>query len=178
MSALDIFILLVAVLSLVYGYCRGVIKQIGVLMGVVAGVVACRLFGDTLSDWFAGNNPNADNVYITGVFTNLILFIVGFIAALILAKALKIVSRQLALASLDRFFGAIFSLLSWFFAFSMILNVWQAFKPDTNVMDSSKLFAGAPAEFIIDFAPAVVGSETAQSMFHAIDRIGRDTPDE
>lgn len=165
-------------LSLVYGYCRGVIKQIGVLMGVVAGVLACRLFGDTLSDWFAGNNPNADNVYITGVFTNLILFIAGFIAALILAKALKIVSRQLALASLDRFFGAIFSLLSWFFAFSMILNVWQAFKPDTNVMDSSKLFAGAPAEFIIDFSPAVVGSETAQSMFHAIDRIGRDNPDE
>lgn len=163
--------------SLVYGYSRGIIRQIGALLGVVAGVLACRLFGDALSGWFVGNNPNADDVYITSVFTNLILFIAGFIAALVLAKALKVVSHQLSLAGIDRLFGAVFSLLSWFFVLSMMLNVWQAFKPETKVMDSSKMLSPRVSEFIIDFAPAVIGSETAQSMFHTIDAIGRDHAD-
>lgn len=164
MTALDVTILLIALVSAVYGYRRGIIRQVGAIAGVAAGVLACRFFGGALSEYFAGNNPSADHVYITGVFTNVVLFIAGFIGAWLVCRVIKCVSSTLHLSAIDRLCGAAFSLVSWFFVFSLLLNVWQALKPQTDVMASANLFSGKPGEMIIDLAPTVIGSETAQTM--------------
>ena len=48
MSAIDILIIIVIAIAAVYGVRKGMISQLGSIVGIVAGIVVCRLFGETL----------------------------------------------------------------------------------------------------------------------------------
>lgn len=172
MSAIDIFILLVFVVALIFGLRKGILKQLGSLLGIAMGILACRLFGGVLSDYFAGDNPDPSDLYISGIFTNIILFAGGFLLTIIIMKALRTVTDSVGLSFVDRICGAVFSVFEWFFILSFALNFWQALRPGTDIMKGSEMLDGVPAQVIIDLAPVVIGSQTAQTMFDAFNQIG------
>lgn len=172
MSAIDIFIVIVLIVALIFGLRKGFIKQIGSLLGIAMGILACRLFGGVLSDYFAGQNPDPTDLYISGIFTNIILFAAGFLLALLVAKALKSVTNTVGLSFFDRLGGALFSIFEWFFILSLIFNFWQALRPGTDIMKNSEMLDGVPAKVIMDLAPVVIGSQTAQTMFDKFNQIG------
>lgn len=175
MAAIDIFIILIAVMSILYGIKRGMLAQLGSLAGIIAGIILCRLLGGSLSETFAGNNPTADDVYISGVFTNLTLFVIGFAGVKIFAGFLKDITHSMMLSTFDRIGGGIFSFFEWFFFLSLLLNAWQAINPDRPIIESARTLRGAPAKFIMDLAPRVAGSETAHILFSRLNEIS--TPD-
>ena len=102
MAALDILILLIFIVSIVYGLRRGVITQLGSVGGVIVGIIACRLFSGSVTRLFAGSNPDANDLYVSGVFASVLLFIVGFIAARLVAGLIKTVTHSLHLTVIDR----------------------------------------------------------------------------
>lgn len=174
MSAIDILILLIFVVSIIYGLRRGFISQLGSVGGVIVGILACRLFSEPVTRLFAGSNPDANDLYISGVFACVLLFIVGFIAARLIAGLVKTVTRTLHLTVFDRIGGALFSLFEWFLIFSLLLNIWQAFRPDINITSGSRLAGGRAAVAVVDFAPKVLGSETFKDFVTAVASVGKD----
>lgn len=174
MSAIDILILLLFVVSVAYGLKRGVIVQVGAVSGVLLGILACRLFGEKLTQVFAGEGADANDMYVSGVFANVLIFIVAYFAARLVAGLLKTVSGSLRLTVIDRIGGAVFSLFEWFLVFSLLLNIWQAFRPDIDITSSSKLADGRAAAAVMDFAPKVLGSETFKDAVTVFNSIGAD----
>lgn len=172
MSAIDIFIVIVLAVALIYGLRKGIIKQLGSLLGIAMGILACRLFGGVLSDYFVGQNPDSTDLYISGIFTNIILFAAGFLLTLLIVKALRKVTDSVGLSFFDRLGGAVFSVFEWFFILSLIFNFWQALRPGTDITESSEMLDGVPAKVIMDLAPVVIGSRTAQIMFDKFNQIG------
>lgn len=172
MSAIDILIVIVFVVALSFGLRKGIIKQLGFLIGIAMGILACRLFGGILSDYFAGENPDPTDRYISGIFTNIILFSGGVLLTVIISKALRTVTSSVGLSFVDRICGAVFSVFEWFFILSFALNFWQALRPGTDIMKGSKMLDGVPAQVIINLAPVVIGSETAQTMFDTFNQFG------
>lgn len=166
MNALDILIILIFVSSIIYGYIRGVIIQLGSVGGIFLGIVLCRLFGDALTNVFTSDTASPQDGYVATVFANVILFIIGYIIAVFLSKIVKVVSTKLRLTPLDRIGGALFSLFEWFFIFSLLLNVWQALDKQTDITGGSKLFDGRAAVIVVDLAPRVVGSDTAHVLWN------------
>lgn len=168
MSAIDIIIIVVFIGAVIYGYWKGVIVQIGSLAGILLGILACRLFGPWLADLLGGatgESQSLDMSYVNGVVANVILFILGFICAKLVARIIKTVTTAVKLSLVDKLLGVIFCLFEWFLILSILLNVWQVLRPGTNIIASSTLGNGRAARAVIDLAPAVLGTETATAIF-------------
>ena len=172
MIAIDILILLIFIISIIYGLRRGVFSQLGSVGGVIVGIIACRLFSGPVTDLFTGDNPDPNDLYVSGVFANVLIFIVGFIAARLVAHLIKSVSNSLHLTIFDRIAGALFSLFEWFLIFSLLLNIWQAFRPDIDITSGSRIADGRAAKAVVDFAPKILGSETFKDFVTAIANVG------
>lgn len=175
MAALDILILLIFAVSIIYGLRRGFITQLGSVGGVIVGIIACRLFSGHVTHLFAGSDPDANDIYVSGVFASVLLFIVGYISARLVARLIKSVSNTLHLTVFDRIAGALFSLFEWFLIFSLLLNIWQAFRPDIDITSGSRLANGRAAAAVVDFAPKVLGSETFKEFVTAVANVGKDS---
>lgn len=172
MAALDVLIMLIFIAAVAYGLYKGFIAQLGSVGGVLVGIVACRLFSTPLARLLAGGQPDANDMYISGVFACVILFIVGYFSARLVAGLVKTVSRALHLTIFDRIGGAVFTIFEWFLVFSLLLNIWQAFRPDISVIAGSRLAGGRAASAVIDFAPKVLGSETFKDFVSTVASIG------
>lgn len=171
MSIIDILILVIFVAAAAYGWWRGMIVQIGSLAGVLLGILLCRLFGDQFTNFlintFGGDGPvSPDTAYATGVAANVVLFILGFIAAKLVARVIKAVTQAARLSLIDKLCGVVFSLFEWFLIFSILLNIWQAFNPSDPILKKSTLGDGRAAHAIFNLAPNVLGNETLKSIFN------------
>lgn len=174
MTAIDILMILIFIVSIIYGLRRGVITQLGSVGGVIVGIIACRLFSAPLTRFFAGDSPDANDMYVSGVFADVLLFIVGYISARLVANLVKTVTRSLHLTVIDRVAGALFSLFEWFLIFSLLLNIWQAFRPDIDVTAGSRIADGRAAEAVKDLAPKVLGSETFKDFVTTVANVGKE----
>lgn len=168
MSAIDILIIIVFIGAVIYGYWKGVIVQIGSLAGILLGILACRLFGPWLTGVLGGATGGSDSIdmgYINSVVANVILFLLGFISAKLVARLIKTVTTAVKLSVIDKLLGVIFCLFEWFLVLSILLNVWQVLRPGTDVTSSSTLGGGRAARVVMDIAPTVLGAETATALF-------------
>lgn len=167
MSTLDIIIVIIFAASIFFGFKRGIIAQLGSVGGILVGIVACHLFGDTLADvvsaQLGNNSPTAR--YVDSVMANVLIFIVGYLATRLVAKLLHTVAHAAFLGVIDRTAGALFSLFAWFLVFSILLNVWQVVTPNSDISAHSKISDGKAAKAIIDLAPRVFGGQTASQLF-------------
>lgn len=158
MSALDIIILVIFIGTVIYGYRQGVVRQIGAVGGFVVGLLACRLFGAPVTEWLMQHGPERVNsAYFWGIVSAVVLFIAGYAAARIVASFVKTVVHTVALGFFDRVLGSIFSVFAGLFIFSILLNIFQIFKTDGSIIDSSTMLNGAVARFVLDLAPWVMG---------------------
>lgn len=166
MSVIDVLIVIIFVGAIIYGLYKGVISQLGSLGGVILGIIACRLFGGAVTRLVADILPAATSdaqtsAYVNSVIGNVLLFLIVFLFAILIARLLKNITHALSLGFVDRVLGAIFGLFKWFLIFSIILNLWQAFVPDTNFVKASSIGGGVAAKAILDLAPTLFGSIVA-----------------
>lgn len=168
MSIIDIIIIIVFIGAVIYGYWKGIIVQIGSLAGILLGILACRLFGPWLTDVLGGATGGSDAIdmhYVNGVVANVILFLLGFISAKLVARVIKSMTTAVKLSFIDKLLGVIFCLFEWFLILSILLNVWQVLRPGTDITSSSTLGKGRAAKAIVDLAPAVLGTDSATAIF-------------
>lgn len=168
MGILDIIFILIFAGAIIYGYQRGLFVQLGAVGGILLGVIACRLFADGLAQKFAPANATENDVYVSGIFANVLIFIVVYLISRYVFHFVKGVTRALKLSVVDRLAGVVFAIFEWFFFASLALNIWQAFQPQADISGYSKLNKGRLLAAVREFAPTVLGSETARNIFAAI----------
>lgn len=165
MSVIDIIILIVFVGAVIYGLYKGVIAQLGSLGGILLGIFACRLFGDyateVMSNILPAMTSDAETTaYVNSVVGNVLLFIVVYVLTCLIAKLMRKITHALCLGLFDRLIGAVFCIFKWFFVFSIVLNLWQVFFPESSVVKMSTLANGVAIQTIMDLAPTLFGSIT------------------
>lgn len=154
MTTLDVLILVVFLASVIYGFSKGVIVQVGAVAAILFAVVVCRLGGA----WLAGVIAGGDAVSLTDlVIAKVILFIIGYLSVRIVAGLLKKATHALQLGVLDRIGGALFSLFQWMLVLSLLLNLWLVIKPEPGIGQLSTLAGGHAGPAILHLAPAVLG---------------------
>lgn len=161
MATLDIIILVVFGCSLIYGFWRGLTVQFGSLLGLLLGILACRLFGDWGSSVVYSWMPHTSDSpavahYVSSVIANVILFLAGYFLTRAVASAVKAVVDALFMGGIDRILGALFAAFMWLLVLSIVLNVWQMFSSG-SVIAGCRLAHGLAAKAVLDLAPAVFG---------------------
>ncbi len=160
MTTLDIIILIVFAGSVLIGFRSGLLKQIGSLGGLVAGVALCRLGSAWLSAIIAGHEAGGDPsapTYTDIVLANLILFIAGFCCVKTVAHFCRQLTHAMSLGIVDRLAGVAFCLFEWMLILSLILNLWLIIKPQTTIASLSTLANGHAAPAIVALAPKLLG---------------------
>ncbi len=160
MTALDIIILIIFIVAAVMGYRRGFISQIGSVAAIIVGIVACRMFGTAVSQWFmpdVGDSSMA--VYGARILGNCLVYVVAYYAVIIVARMLRTVTHAVFLGPLDRIGGAVVSVVKWFLLVSLLLNLYIVLFDD-SFLSTSHLCGGRPVRWIVELAPKVLGALT------------------
>lgn len=163
MAILDIIILIVFVVAAVLGFRKGFIMQIGSIGALVIAIVVCRLFGGEVASLITPSSPeqedpNALPHYLYTIVAYGVIYIVAYYAVILVTKLLKLVFHAVFLGPLDRIGGAIVSVVKWFIPVSLVLNLYIAIFPDSNLTEKSDLAGGKPVEWIVELAPKVLGA--------------------
>lgn len=162
-STIDIIMLIVLGAALVYGLIRGLIKQIASLGGIILGIVACRLFADSVGPLvqrlLPGTFSSAGSAKIVGciLLFLLIYFTVGAIASLT-----RKLTSAIMLGWLDHLLGGIAAMFKWALVLSILLNLWKTVSPGSAIFYQSKLMDGEMLPAIMNLAPWMLGFATEQ----------------
>lgn len=167
MSTLDIVMIVVIVVSAAYGYYKGILSQMGALAGVLVGIVCCRLFAAELASFMNETfldpaTSKASSRFMNSVIAQVVLFLVGYFGARWGASLLSKVLKTIKLGTINSIAGSVFAVVQGLVLFSLLLNVWIAINPSTDLVKSS---TSVVDEHVINLAPDIFGSDTAKEMF-------------
>lgn len=151
MSAFNILVLVVAVVAAVLGFHRGLIAQAGHIIALVLGIMACRIFGPQVVAWLSDTAPSSTT---DTAISYALTFIAAYAVVLIVAHLLRGAVSAVHLGVLDRVAGAVFKSGLWLFLFSILLNVWAAVAPGSELTDTK---AHPERAYVLKVAPAVCG---------------------
>lgn len=162
MATIDILILIIFGVAAFFGFTKGFVRQLGSIAGVVAGFIGARLFGSSIGLHFFAKGEDLEtassmSIHMAEVMGSIIVFLVLFVGVFIVARLVKGVVSMAGLGIFDRLGGAVFSVVKWFLAFSMLLNLWLFIAPSSELAARSQLLGGSAMEWILKLFPWLMG---------------------
>lgn len=151
MSAFDIFVIVVAVAGAALGFRRGLIAQAGQIIALMGGIMACRVLGPRAVELLS---PEIPAPVADTALAYALLFIAAYFIILLVARLIRGVISAVHLGVLDRLAGAVFKAFVWLLLLSVLLNVWAALIPGSDLTDTR---AHPRRAFIMRLAPAING---------------------
>lgn len=161
MNIITILIIITLVASLIVGFRRGIVREVGSLCGIVLALLACRLFGDAATDVASTvlsvkEENSAFSHYAAAVVGRGCLFLLVWLGVYIVARLLRSAIHAVHLGILDRLTGALFCCLKWNLVLSLLLNLAHIVSP------SSDIWTPAGGKAVVDswlaFAPWLFGA--------------------
>lgn len=145
------------------GWRKGIVLQLGGLAAIVAGVVACRVWGSEALDWLLARCTEEGEVltpaqsYFYTVLSRLLLFIAAWAVVKVVARFVRGLTHALHVGFLDRVAGMLFAMFEWLLVLSLALNLWMVVKPEADVARMGRMFNGHAAEAVVELSPKVLG---------------------
>lgn len=119
-SIIDLIMVLVLVVGAINGFRKGVLSQVGLVMGVVVGVWLAFHIGSQVSEWIG--------IKMSDLVAYILVFVVAIVAMWLLTKLLDGVLKSVGLGIYNRLCGAAVSLV----LSSMILSLAFGFFEKCN----------------------------------------------
>ena len=148
-------ILLLAV-GVVYGYMRGMIKQMSSILGFVLGIVVCNVMGDSATEVLREAIPSLASV-TTHAMAVIVLFVLVWLSVKVAGMFLKNTIDALHLSIVDRVGGAALNVLKYFFVLSILLNLWLLISPNSEVFTTQHALENKPFELTLNLVPWALG---------------------
>ncbi|MDE5686234.1 MAG: CvpA family protein [Paramuribaculum sp.] len=163
MSTTDIIILIILVLSAIWGYRRGIVVQLGSLLAFALAIAACHLFGDAVSailmNLFGGKDQPSDPAqalmtkWTAECVGHILLFLIVWGGVWLFARTVRYIGRKLCLGFLDSLAGAIFMLLKSGLVISFFVNCAKFIAPSSALARDTTGIGG----FVAGLAPELLG---------------------
>ncbi len=163
MSPFEIFLLIVTVGAALLGFRSGLVRQIGSLAGIIAAIIACRIFGPQLAEYWSSSASGASEAAMYYIFAYAAVAIVAYLVMVLVARLARSIIHGLCLGIIDRLAGALFKVLEWLLVCSLAYNLWVAVMPDSAPADGEIW-----KQRLLTLAPTVIGSETAREFLQGV----------
>ncbi len=135
-NQVDIVILIITVLSSVFGLWRGLIKEVLSLLTWIAALLVSRVYSEPLAGLMTGMIQN-DGIRYVSAFAILfvIVMMLGTFLNFLMSKLLSVTGLKLA----DRLLGAVFGVARGVIIVLVILFVTSVFVSETELWQKSQL---------------------------------------
>ena len=165
MSTIDLIFLIIFIAAAFFGATKGAVRQIGSMAGVVGGWIGARAWGNRVGEALdtlatapaeAGVDPDM-RLRMAHILGCVVTFIAIFILLFIIARMLRSFITWAGLSPLDRVAGGAISVLKWFIALSIVLNLWLYISPSSTIFASSTLAGGKIMAITLNLFPWLMG---------------------
>ena len=173
MTLFDWILILIVAGGAFYGWHRGIIAQIGSLIGIIAAIIICQVFAGSIAESFNSPGDTAQTRLFHTVLTYVLIFMACYIGARMLSRVFSGTISALNLGGIDNIAGAVFKVLEWVLIYSIFLNLWIMVMPRTDIRSSRSSLTRT----VLNFAPQVLGSKTASEVFSSVDKLSDKTRD-
>lgn len=130
---LDILLALPLVWALWAGFRNGIIVQIGGIAGLLIGIWLAFRYGATVGGWL---NINSDADPVIGF---ILIILLAILLMAVVGRLLKGVFRFAGLAALDRFGGAVLSLVKIGIVLALLVYAFDSLNRSQNWVEKQKL---------------------------------------
>lgn len=154
MQILDIIVLALVVIMTIWGFVRGIVRQIGDLAALILGIVGANLFGSSFTAWIQSNSDWALLVCQLVAYISLFLFI--YLTIRIVAGFIKSLTRLVRLGWIDSLAGGAFGAFKTLLFISVVLNVALMLTREADFWHSQALINSMSFETLKDFAPHIL----------------------
>jgi len=159
-------VLIIVAAAAVWGWMQGLVHQIGSFAGLLVAIVVCRVFGPKAAAFACADiAPGSDSTFIS-ILAYIALGIVTYLAVWMLVRMLRRMIHGLRLGIVDKFGGALYKAVLWSIVISLIYNLYICVAPARAPESSST--EDVWKQRILEFAPAVFGSDSAQDIFDTV----------
>lgn len=158
MSGFAIFVIILVVVSGFLGWRSGLLKQIGRLVGIIAGIAVCRFYGPALVNYFCGTGASVSDTVLYTVLCYVLLFILVYVVAILMARMLRGMLEAVHIGVLNHVAGALFNIMEWMLMLSLLLNLWVSLVPTTTLV-SDPVF-----DRVLWFGPFLLGSNLSAAV--------------
>lgn len=169
----DIVCVLILVAALVLGGRRGFMAQVGAFIGLLAGIIVCRIFGGDLAGAFTSPTDTPGTRMLHTVLAYVILFGACYLGGRLIGSTLRGTIKVLHLGWADRLAGAALKLCEYLLIFSILLNLWMALFPDTKLNSKRE----GLTDFVVEFGPMVLDSDFAAEVVSGTENLNRKLED-
>ena len=166
----DIVCLIIIVAGAFYGFRRGALAQIGSIAGVIFGIVCCNVFAKRLAEKFIASDDSPETELLCYVLSYVVIFVLCYLVGRCIGTLLSKIAKTLHLSPIDRICGTVFTILECTLVFSIMLNAYIGAFPNASLRtDNEKV-----KQFVLNFAPTVLGSPTANEVFNTTQTLVED----
>ena len=168
----QLIVLIVAAVSVLWGFRRGFTRQLPSIIGMAFGIISARLLAPALTELMYGTFPSVhgkveekfvyDTISSTIIFTS--VYYIFKTLTLFVGKILRREDRTIV----DNLGGAIFCLFKYLFAVSLVFNLLIALNRNSNLLMFVKSDDGNIVEVTLLLSPSLLGSEDAEELSHRI----------
>lgn len=159
MTGIEIFIVILLVASLAWGYKRGIVVQMGSLLSFAVAIAACRILGDTVSDavfsMMDGDDPSQSsmNLFMAKCIGHISVFLAAWLAVWLLARTVKFFAKAIHMGFIDSLAGALFMAFKTGLIISFIVNFAKVLAPGCALATNN----GPVMTAISELAPFILG---------------------
>lgn len=163
MTGIEIFIVVVLVACLFWGYSKGIIIQLGSLLSFAIAIAVCQIFGDAFTSVIEAimggpeqvSNPanSAMSRFMASSVAHVILFLIVWLGVWLIARAMKLVVRTARLGFIDRMAGALFMVLKGALIMSFIISFARWAAPASALAGKDSVIIDS----VGDVAPMLLG---------------------
>ncbi len=167
-----ILVIAVALVAMLRGFKRGLMRQVSGILGFVFGVVAARSLGPDFGDWLMGWFPKFyDPVAKTFFFSTLsfgLIWCASVFLFSMLTKILNVVLGYLPVGIMNSIAGAVFTLLKYLMFLSLLFDLAICRPQLSPLMHCVRHDDGNLVDEVVRLAPAILGSMSADEYAHRV----------
>ncbi len=133
MSVIDIIILIPLIYGLIRGLFRGLFKEIASLLGIVFGLVAARLWADSVAAILMSMFESSETIMLPVAY--ILIFIIVAIGLNVLAFFIEKLLSFAMLGWLSKLAGGLFGMLKFWLIISVLVLAFDAINQHVKLVD-------------------------------------------
>lgn len=154
----DILICVALLAGFFVGWRRGMVRQIGSIVAVLAAIVACQLFGDAAAEVAArmmgcAGSSDVMKTSAAAIAGRIGLFLIVWWGLGLLIRVVHELIKAVKLGVVNSILGAAFMTFKVLILVSVVLNIWAIASPESEMLKS----AGSICDAAMRFGPALMG---------------------
>ena len=155
MGVIEILIIISIVVGGWRGYFTGLSGGIATTLGMLIGIIACRIFGDVAYEMLCAMSDaeNWEGAPLSGmILAYFVVFAIVYVSCMAFGGTLRQIIRSIHLSAVDRLCGVAFGAIKYLLMASVVLNLIFSLKPSLSIFPGSDL-----QQNVMEFAPWLWG---------------------